>query len=69
MEKKYKIPCKIVKEPPRLFVSKDNHIYTDWNTKKESQIIDSKGVAGCNVDCHNGVLPTNIQNANIQNKD
>lgn len=39
------IPCKIVEEPPRLSVSKDDYSYTIWNSKQESQIIESKEVS------------------------
>jgi len=38
------IPCKIVKEPPRLSVSKDYYSYTTWNVKQQSQIIESDEV-------------------------
>ena len=33
------IPCKIVVEPSRLSVSKDDHSYTVYNPKQKSQII------------------------------
>lgn len=39
------IPCKIVREPSRLSVIKDDYSYTTWNTKQESQIIESDEVS------------------------
>lgn len=36
------IPCRIIREPSRLSVSRDNYSYTSWNTKAESQIIEEK---------------------------
>ena len=35
------IPCEIVKEPPRLSVSKDDYCVTRFNAKEKSQIIKS----------------------------
>jgi hypothetical protein len=39
MDKKYKIPCKIVKEPPRLSVSKEEKkmAYNDFRNIKEKK--------------------------------
>lgn len=39
------IPCRIVREPIRLSVSRDNYSHKLWNSKDESQIIeeDKKG--------------------------
>lgn len=36
------IPCKIVVEPSRLSVSKDDYSYTVYNSKQKSQIIKEK---------------------------
>ena len=37
------IPCKIVIDPARLSVSKDNYSFTIWKPKEESQIMKKGG--------------------------
>lgn len=36
------IPCKMIVDPSRLSVSKDDHSYTVYNSKQKSQIIKEK---------------------------